>query len=251
MYLIKKFFELSLIIMVFVILCSSQVASQTSSYKVQIDEKQVEEWTAEFTDLLFNDMNPRETLGNYVFYGKLTNEESKLFPRKWLNPFNKKIPEGFLKKYVSLNFERNYYELFFTIGTKEFSDNFDEMQFDDNGFTTIENLDYENILTIAVKKNGFSKEDFIKFFSEDKNTLTEEQIIGMEQVFVDVLLSIKGKINKSIYYKNVQKIMKLWEIEQIRANKKFYLVTNSKVGAFVVGKKNGRIQIIYFPDSND
>lgn len=252
MHLIKASFRLLLIIMLIAVVSFSQGIPGASLDRPELDEKQVEQWADDFTDSLFDEMNPRQTLRNNLFLGKLTKDEARLFPRwKWLNPSHKKIPKDLLTKYFWLQFERAYFESYFSIGTKQFSTGFDELLFDDNGFTTIENLDYENILTSALNRNRISKNAFIDFFHEDSSAISSSQIIGLERVFKDVLGTIKAKINKSFYDKNVEKIKKVWEIEQISANRNYYLATNPLLGRFVVGKKDGRVQIVYFPDSDD
>lgn len=217
------------------------------------DENMVRQWTEEFTASLFGEMNPGQTMQKNVFLGALTKAESELFPReKWLNPLGKEVPANLQSRYFWLRFERAYFELFFSLGTMQYSNSFDEISFNDNGFTTIENTDYAAILCSVLKKNRITKNDFVTFFEEaGPDEITKSKVARIEKVYLQVGYAVKSRIDLATFEGNARKISKLWEIEQIRADKRFYLATNPLIGRFVVGLKNGRVQIVYFLDSDD
>lgn len=251
MLLMKKTINLSLIIMILTTLSISQVTPDKVAREYNIEKSQVEKWVVSFTDSLFGEMNPRGTLNKYIYYGNLTEEESRQIDREWLNPPNKQIPKGYKIRYTQLNFERHYYEFFLSLGTKEFSDDFSEVKYDDNGFTLIKNAEYADLLTLILVKNKISKEAYIEFFSQDKKSVQKKQIIQIERALIEVLNAVKLKINKATYVENVKKFNKLWKIKEGGDNNKYYLVINGLGGAFIVGKKNERIQILDFPKTID
>jgi hypothetical protein len=102
-----------------------------------------------------------------------------------------------------------------------------------------------------LSKNRISKEDFVQFFREDNKSVSKKQINKMERAFTDISSVIKAKINKSDYDENLRQIEKMWEIRDDIDNKRYCLVINKWIGAFVIGKKNGRIQILDFPELID
>lgn len=249
MRFITKASLLSLLFLSLAIHCRGQ--KDGSNQWEDLNLADVKQFAAQFTDSLFTTMDVSETFGAHIFRGVLTNDEAKLFPRKLFDVPGKKVAKGFEARNFWLHMEREYCEMFFSIGTHEFSDSFDDMHFDDNGFTTIENSRYSSMLSLVLKRHGVGTGAFVKLFSDKKQYVTKNQIITMERVFADVVRKTKRETNRSILEKNVRKIKGLSEVEQIPANGKFYLWTNRFVARFVVGKKNGKILIVYFLDSDD
>lgn len=250
MYWMRMVLGLCFVLMAFNDVRSSQVGD---SDQIVLDEKMVRQWTKEFTALLFAEVNPRQTMQKNVFFGELTKAEAKLFPRrKWLNPLGKKVPTNLQTRYFWLRFERAYLELFFSLGTKEYSNSFSEIAFDDNDFTTIENKDYADILTSVLKKNRIMKNEFATFFEEaSPGEITKTEVARFEKVYSQVRDEIRSRIHVATFESNAKKISKLWEIEQIQADKRYYLATNPLIGRFVVGLRDGRVQIVYIPNSDD
>lgn len=213
-----------------------------------LDKAEIEKWLVSYTNTIFVDMNPGGAFNTYLFLGKFTKKEYEM-GIEGINT-TKKLPKGYLKRYLRLNFEQSFYELLFSMGTKGFIENFNQASFDDNGFTTITNAEYPNLLALSLTKNKISKKDFIQFFKQDNKSVTKTRIIKMERLFKDVLTAIKAKINKSNYDENVKQIQNMWEIRSIE-NPKYCLVINDWAGSFVIGKKNGRIKVLDFPSAID
>ncbi len=250
MFLFKRSVGLFLIIMMLTICLSGQVLNKESSDQLAFDKIEAEKWVADYTQSLYREMNPRETLLKSIYYGKLTKDESKKTFRKWVNNPKKIVPKGYLKRYLNLALERDFYELFLSLGAKEFSADFSEIEYDDDGFTLIKNKDYANLLLETLKKNRISKESYINFFQKDGKPVTSKQIIRIEAALIDVLKLVKSKINFQIYDKNVKLFGKLWKIECSKDNK-YCSVVNGLGGTFIIGKKNGRFQILDFSGEID
>ncbi len=252
MFLIKRSFGLSLVITIFTICLISQVKNMKPSNRNDFTPGEVEEWVAEYTRGMFGDKNPRGTLSKALYLGKLTKEESKAISREWLNSPKKIVPKHYLKRYIILRFERYFYENFYSMGTMKLSDDFSEIAFDDNGYTLVENADYANLLTTALVKNGISKKSYISFFRKDGKMVKKKQVIAIEKVLIDVSNAVKSKINPIYYDKNLKTFMKQWEIKGVTENNYRLILNRLPLGsAFIIGKKNGKIQVLDFPTAID
>lgn len=239
-------------IMLLAALCNSQANLAKSSDRRDIDRTEVEKWVVEFHESLFVKMNPKKTFDNYVYVGKLTNIEAKSAEREWLSFPNKKVPKELKVRYARLNFERPFYEIFFLFGTKKLSNNFSEIDsYDNDAFTGIENLAFAKLLSLELKKSNISKESYTNFFMEDKKLVTRNQVIDIENFFDAFSKLMKSKIDLAIYQDNVANFEKLWNVEGEKEREKYFAVTTEVespfIVEFIVGKKNGRIQILEFP----
>ncbi len=249
MYLTREVFNISLVIMIFVAIGISQVNTKEKIIQNNLDKAEIEKWLVSYTNTIFVEMNPRGSFDKFVFSRKLTKSEYEM-GAEGINTSEKKVPKGYSKRYMRLNFERFFYELFFSMGTKKFIETFDQADFNNDEFTTIKNAEYPDLLATEVVKNGISRKGFIRFFKEDNKSITKRQIFHMEWAFDDVLTAIKAKINKSNYDENVKQIQNMWEIRDNIKNPKYSLVINRWAGSYIIGKKNGKIQILDFAGGN-
>ncbi len=246
MNLTRKVFNIAMVFMIFAAMGISQGNTKEKVIQNSLVKAEIENWLIAYTNTMFVDMNPGESFNTYFFLGKFTKAEYEI-GLKGMNTTKKIMPKGYLKRYLRLNFERSYYELFFSMRTKGFIENFTQASFDNNGFTTISNIDYTDLLMFLLEKNKISREDFIKFFKQDFGIITKTQTVNMERLFNDILIEIKAKINKSNYDENVKQIQNMWEIRDDKENPKYCLVINKWAGTFILGKKNRKIQVLDFP----
>jgi hypothetical protein len=252
MFLIKRSFGLFVVIMIFTICISSQNTSKKPSNPIDFKRGEVEEWVAWYSTSMFGEMNPRETLSKAIYFGKLNKEESESAPREWLKSPKKVVPKGYLNRYILLTFERHFYEFICLMGTIELSDDFSEVVFDDHEYSLVKNSDYVNILTASLVKNGISKESYVSFFRRDGKMVTKKQVISIEKALLDVSNSVKSRINPLLYDNNLKKFTKHWEIKgDTKSNYRLILNRLPLGGAFIIGKKKGRIQILDFPTAID
>ncbi len=249
MHLVKSFFYILLVLMVFVLLSMSQITSKERVIKKDITKAEAENWVTVYTNTVFVEMNPGGAFNTYFFSGEFTKNDLESGV-DGIADTKKKLPKNYLKRYLRLNFERSYYELFFSMGTKGFIENFTQESFDDNGITTISNEEYMYLLTSLLGKHKISNANFSQFFYQDTGTITKNQMIKMEGLFSDLLSSIKTEINKSNYNENVKQIQNMWEIRDNIKTPRYSLVVNKWVGSYIIGKKNGKIQILDFAGGN-
>jgi hypothetical protein len=249
MNLAKKLLTILVFIMIFVVLCMSQVTPLVKVTRDDLGKAEIEKWLDSYTNLIFDDMNPGGAFDTYCFLGRFTKKEFEMGLEGIST--NKNLPKGYLKRYLRVNFERSFYELFFSMGTKGFVENFTQASFDNNGFTTISNVEYSNQLASILVKHKISKADFIQFFKQDNRAVTKIEIFHLELAFDDLLSAIKSKINEDNYNENAGEIKAMWEIRDDIDDKRYSLVVNKWAGSFVIGKKNKRIQILDFPTAID
>ncbi len=213
-----------------------------------LNKIQVDNMVKGFNKTMFEQMNPLAAYRKYVYLGKLTAEESEYFPREFLQK-KQEIPFNLRLRYLSIVFARNFPKVYYILGMKDFSNDFENLHYAFSALlSSLEKDEYNKFFSIVLEQNNLSKTEFESFFESDVAAIDERYISKMEKIFGEFLAMINKRIDKKIYEGNLKQLNTKWEISREKLDKNsVYNVVLEEILLFVVSRKNRSPKIIEFP----